>query len=183
MCKADVNGYLKKRKFYCEMAERMRFTGCQERKMKRKDTMGYRFRLIHNQMHKMMEAKRHANEEGAGALTGMQRWALGYLEAHKGEDIYQKDIEAEFAISRATASNMLAVMERKGLIRRISVEHDARLKKLVLTSEACRMLEQANRDIEEMEERMQKGMSPEEVSELRELLNRVLTNLGIEQEW
>lgn len=151
--------------------------------MKKKDTMGYRFRLIHNQMHKTMEAKRHANEDGAGSLTGMQRWTLGYLEAHTGEDIYQKDIEAEFSISRATASNMLAVMERKGLIRRISVEHDARLKKLVLTEEACRMLKQANRDIVEMEDSMTKGMSAEEVEILRDLLNRVLNNLGIEQEW
>ena len=92
------------------------------------DTIGYKIRLIHNQIHKRMEAKKQENEKEP--LTGMQRWTLGFLRDHDGKDIYQKDIETEFSVSRATASNMLAVMERKGLVRRETVEHDARLKKL-----------------------------------------------------
>ena len=75
------------------------------------DTIGYKIRLLHNQIHKRMEAKRQENEKEP--LTGMQRWTLGFLRDHDGKDIYQKDIETEFSVSRATASNMLAVMERK----------------------------------------------------------------------
>ena len=87
------------------------------------DTIGYKIRLLHNQIHKRMEAKRQENEKEP--LTGMQRWTLGFLRDHDGKDIYQKDIETEFSVSRATASNMLAVMERKGLVRREAVEHGA----------------------------------------------------------
>ena len=87
------------------------------------DTIGYKIRLLHNQIHKRMEAKRQENEKEP--LTGMQRWTLGFLRDHDGKDIYQKDIETEFSVSRATASNMLAVMERKGLVRREAVEHEA----------------------------------------------------------
>ena len=111
-------------------------------------------RLIHNRIHKQMEAKRIENE---GDITGMQRWALGYLNDHADCEIYQKDIEQEFNVSRATASNMLQIMERKELIRRESVSHDARLKKISLTQKAKNMVEKADVDIREMEQLITKG--------------------------
>lgn len=149
--------------------------------MKRSSTVGYKIRLIHNQIHKRMEAKRQENEEGL-TLTGMQRWTMGFLVDHEGEDIYQRDIEAAFSVSRATASNMLQVMERKGLIKRVSVEHDARLKKLLLTEDARSMLERVERDVNEMEEMLIKGMSKEEVAVLMSYLDRIIGNLDINQE-
>lgn len=149
--------------------------------MKRSSTVGYKIRLIHNQIHKRMEAKRQENEEGL-TLTGMQRWTMGFLVDHEGEDIYQRDIEAAFSVSRATASNMLQVMERKGLIKRVSVEHDARLKKLLLTEDARSMLERVERDVNEMEEMLIKGMTKEEVAVLMGYLDRIIGNLDINQE-
>ena len=98
-----------------------------------------------------MEAKRMENEDN---LTGMQRWILGFLKDHSDCEVYQKDIEEAFSISRATASNMLGVMERKGLIERAQVSHDARLKRLVLTDKAAALLDGAERDIREMEARL-----------------------------
>ena len=83
----------------------------------------------------------------------MQRWTLGFLKDHSDCEVYQKDIEEAFSISRATASNMLGVMERKGLIKRVAVSHDARLKRLVLTDKAAALLDGAERDIQEMEAR------------------------------
>lgn len=38
--------------------------------------IGYKIRLIHNQIHKRMEAKKQENEKEP--LTGMQRWTLGF---------------------------------------------------------------------------------------------------------
>lgn len=149
--------------------------------MKRSSTVGYKIRLIHNQIHKRMEAKRQENEEGL-TLTGMQRWTMGFLVDHEGEDIYQRDIEAAFSVSRATASNMLQVMERKGLIKRVSVEHDARLKKLLLTEDARSMLERVERDVNEMEEMLIRGMTKEEVAVLMGYLDRIIGNLDLNQE-
>ena len=45
-------------------------------RIKRSETIGYKIRLLHNQLHKNMEAKRMENEDN---LTGMQRWTLGFL--------------------------------------------------------------------------------------------------------
>lgn len=140
--------------------------------------IGYKIRLIHNQIHKRMEAKKQENEKEP--LTGMQRWTLGFLRDHDGKDIYQKDIETEFSVSRATASNMLAVMERKGLVRRETVEHDARLKKLVLTDKARTMVERSEQDMREMEALLEKGLSDEEVKDLKKYLDRMLLNLDVD---
>ncbi len=142
------------------------------------DTIGYKIRLIHNQIHKRMEAKKQENEKEP--LTGMQCWTLGFLRDHDGKDIYQKDIEMEFSVSRATASNMLAVMERKGLVRRETVEHDARLKKLVLTDKARTMVERSEQDMREMEALLEKGLSDEEVKDLKKYLDRMLLNLDVD---
>ena len=42
-------------------------------RIKRSETIGYKIRLLHNQIHKNMEAKRMENEDN---LTGMQRLML-----------------------------------------------------------------------------------------------------------
>ena len=139
--------------------------------------IGYKIRLIHNQIHKRMEAKKQENEKEP--LTGMQRWTLGFLKDHADREVYQRDIEEAFSVSRATASNMLAVMERKGLIERVQVSHDARLKRLVLTDKAAALLDGAERDIREMEARLTAGLSAEDVEHLKRCLDQMLQNLDV----
>ena len=107
----------------------------------------------------------------------MQRFTIGFLYHHKNEEIYQKDLETEFAISRATASNMLSVMERKGLIKRELVEHDARLKKLELTEQANKLHKQVEQDILEMEVLLTSGMTEDDKRRLHCYLDRMIQNL------
>lgn len=147
--------------------------------MGKEDSIGYRMRLIHNCIHKHMEAKRRANEDD---VTGMQRWILIYLKKQGEKEIYQKDIEQEFRVSRATASNMLQLMERKGLITRETASCDARQKRLMLTPEARKLLDRAEQDIYEMEARIQDGFSEEEKKKLREYLDRIMKNIGVTEE-
>lgn len=142
--------------------------------MKRADTIGYKIRLIHNQIHKRMEMKRQLC---ADDLTHMQRWTIGFLLEHETEDIYQRDIERVFSISRATASNMLQVMERKGLIERSPVEHDARLKKIVITELARKLEEHARANVAEMEELLTQGMTDEETACLKKCLDIMIRNI------
>ena len=129
-------------------------------RIKRSETIGYKIRLLHNQIHKNMEAKRMENEDN---LTGMQRWTLGFLKDHADREVYQRDIEEAFSVSRATASNMLAVMERKG----------------VLTDKAAALLDGAERDIREMEARLTAGLSAEDVEHLKRCLDQMLQNLDV----
>ncbi|SPU25488.1 MarR family transcriptional regulator [Bifidobacterium bifidum] len=59
-----------------------------------------------------------------------------FLDRNRNREIYQHTIEQKFCITRSTASRVLALMEKKGLIARESVAHDARCKRIVLTDKA-----------------------------------------------
>ncbi len=142
--------------------------------MKENNNVGYKLRMLHNQLHKRME---YGEAELTDNLTRMQKFTIGFLSHNKGREIYQKDIEAEFSISRATASNMLAVMERKDLIRREMVRHDARLKKIVLTEKAEQQLREIDKGITETEALLTKGMTGDDVRKLHQYLDLMIQNI------
>ena len=66
-------------------------------------------------------------------LTGIQVWILNFLFRRGETATFQRDVEAEFNVRRSTATEILKQMERGGLIRRVPVDYDARLKKIELT--------------------------------------------------
>jgi len=145
--------------------------------LSKEGNVGYKLRLLHNQLHNHIEHQKEQNEYMTGDLTRMQRFTIGFLYRHSDEDTYQKDLETEFAISRATASNMLAVMERKGLINREPVEHDARLKKVVLSEQAKQMYRQIEQDIMETERLLTDGLTEDDKRKLHQYLDTMIQNL------
>lgn len=88
---------------------------------------------------------------GDDSLTRMHQWIIGFLYRNSDKPIYQRDIEAEFKISRSTTSSMLTLMEKKGLLKRESVEWDARLKKITLTDAAIERHKRIMSAFEEMD--------------------------------
>lgn len=148
--------------------------------LNKEENIGYKLRLLHNQLHNRMEHKTEQGECAPEGLTRMQRFTIGFLYRHSGEEIYQKHLETEFAISRATASNMLSVMERKGLIIREPVAHDARLKQIVLTERAKKLHRQIEEDIKETERLLTKGMSEEDRQQLHQYLDIMIQNMVVD---
>ena len=54
-------------------------------------------------------------------VTGTNIRIIRFLECNQERDIYQKDVEKEFGITRSTASRVLVLMEEKGLVKRMGV--------------------------------------------------------------
>ena len=98
------------------------------------------------------------------------------------QDIYQKDIEEYFTITRSTASKVLSLMEQKGLIQRQAVAQDARLKKIILTDKAWEIREIMMADGEKLEETLLKGFREGEIETLRSYLKRIKDNISAAQE-
>src|SRR5215510_7586463 len=69
-------------------------------------------------------------------LTPVQFMLLLYLFDNEDKDMFQRDIEATFKIRRSTVTNLIQSVEKKGYVKRESVESDARLKRLCLTDKA-----------------------------------------------
>lgn len=80
-----------------------------------------------------------ATEAGVDKVTVMHGWIMRCIDNNRDRDIYQRDLESEFGISRSSVTNILNLMEKKGYIERVSLKSDARLKKLILTENGERM--------------------------------------------
>ena len=110
--------------------------------------------------------------------TMMQKLFLGYLDAHRDRDVYQKDLEATFHIRRSTASGILQIMVRDGLLVREPVKGDARLKRLVLTPIAQEQLSQMQQDLLRVENKATAALTKQELETLFTLLDKVRGSLA-----
>lgn len=136
--------------------------------------IGNKVRVIHNYIDKYF----HSSWEKAGIEpTRMQCATLHYLRRHQDEDVFQKDLEAAFSISGATVTNILKVMEKDGLIIRVPMEKDARLKKLVMTEKGMQYDKVAYSNVARLEAGMEKGFTEEEIARFREYLDRLTQNI------
>ena len=136
--------------------------------------LGNKVRIVHNYIDKYF----HTSWEKAGIEpTRMQCATLHYLRRHQDEDVFQKDLEAAFSISGATVTNILKVMEKDGLITRVPMEKDARLKKIVMTEKGMKYVKAAHSNVVRLEEGMEKGFSEEEIRRFREYLDRLTQNI------
>lgn len=76
-------------------------------------------------------------------LTRMQMSIIDFIARYENEkDIFQKTIEQEFNIRRASATSALKLMEKKDLIVRAPMVNDARLKRIVLTPHSRSMIDE-----------------------------------------
>lgn len=113
----------------------------------------------------------------ADQLTGTNGWIIDYLYRHQDRDIFQKDIEETFDVTRSTASKVITLMEKKGMLIRTNVPHDARLKKLTLTPLALEIEATIIKDIQQFEKQLIKGLSEQEISTLFHCLAQIRNNL------
>ena len=143
--------------------------------MEEERRIGFFLREIHNQIRKVVH--RSFPKSDWMQPTQLQAGILGYLYHHRDDSVYQKDLEREFKISRATATNTLQVMERDGFIVRRSLDKDARLKRIQLTDEAYQHHRKVEAHMKMMDRRLLEGMSQEETDELYRLLGILQGNL------
>lgn len=86
---------------------------------------------IMNQLHRM--SSEGDFETCTGSMSVSQLACISFLAYQKGRPVYQRDLENCFKLRRSTISSLLTTLEKKGLLQRVPVPHDARLKGLVLT--------------------------------------------------
>ena len=115
------------------------------------------------------------NKNFVESATGSNAWILLYLSSH-GE-VCQRDLEKEFCITRSTASKVVILMEKKGFIRRESVEGDARLKRLLLTEKGKQIVDIIKDDKYVVEQTLVKGFTREELETFCSYVERMKNNI------
>ena len=144
--------------------------------MDREKDIGFAVRRLSNLIKRDVESSR--TKLGIDPVKGINGWAIKYFYDNRNKDIFQKDFETEFSIRRSTASCILKTMEQKGLIERLSVESDARLKKLVLTNKAIEIHQKITEEIDQREQRLRQGIDPEDL----EIFFKVMRQLSLNME-
>ncbi len=111
-------------------------------------------------------------------------WILSrvFESEHFGVPLYQRDFEVEFGITRSTASKVLSGLEKKGLIRRAGVSHDARLKQIKLTEKSNAISRSIFSETKALEEKLERGFSRDELNTLFSYLERIENNLAAADE-
>lgn len=113
----------------------------------------------------------------ATSVTSSNSFILGYLARHSNENVYQKDIEERFSITKSTTSKVLKLMEQNGLIERVDVKEDARLKKIILTEKGNAIHESVKFALDQIEIKALDGFSEEEKLQLFLYFDRIKENL------
>lgn len=101
-----------------------------------------------------------------------------YLNDHRGENVYQRDLEKQFGIRRSTATRLLQLMESNGLITREPVSSDARLKKITLTEKGFAFDAQVRGEIERFETALTQSFTAEELEEFFRLTEKLRVTLS-----
>lgn len=136
--------------------------------------LGHKINRISRSIDRYFDRKRCSKTECIPRSQGMM---IGYIMDNPGQNIFQKDIEAEFHLSGATVTNMLKSLEKNGYIVRTPMENDARLKRIELTQKALDHENRVRENIMVIEEAMHEGFSKEEFNMMLGFLDRVIDNM------
>ena len=144
--------------------------------------IGIRLRMVNNAVRRYIDRNTDMKSEmeRINHITCSNGWIIGhlYMMENLGRDVYQRDFEKDFGITRSTASKVLTLLEKKGLLARVAATHDGRMKKIVLTDASREMGREIKNRVKEMEERLKAGFTENELNVFYGYLDRILDNLS-----
>lgn len=111
-------------------------------------------------------------------LTVAQAYTIDFIILEgEDKDIFQKDLEKGLDLKRCSISLMLNNMEKNGLIQRVPVAEDARLKKILLTDKSHKLYEKISTGINSVEDRLIKEITEDELKVFYNVLDKIRNNL------
>lgn len=146
--------------------------------MEDKKRLGVSFKIIANTIKRTIHQSLDYN------LTDNQMFILIYVAKNQSKkDILQKDIEKILNIRRSTTTEILQIMERENLIKRIAVLDDKRLKKIILSDKGLNYVKQFEKKIKQVEKCLLNDISEEEQEQFFKILEKIKTNLNNIKYW
>ena len=107
----------------------------------------------------------------------LQAKILKYILDHKEEVVCGKDLENYFHISKATISEVLMAMEKRAIIKRISMPDDARSKRIVLTDTSLERFQELEKNFQSINEELLHNVSKKELECFLNVLQKMKNNI------
>ena len=137
--------------------------------------VGYEIRRLDNAIKKRIDGV--LKTKGLDEATVTNGWILRYLYDNRDKYVYQKDIEKHFNMGRSTVTGIIKVMESHELIKRESVDDDARLKRVILLPKGEEVHKIISKVIYETNVKLVEGVSSEELNALLQILTKIGKNI------
>lgn len=136
---------------------------------------GYEIRRLDNAIKKRVGVR--LREAGIDEGTATNGWVLKYLYDNRDSEVYQKDIERHFRISRSTVAGIIKQLEQNQCIRRESVENDARLKRVILLPKGEEIHKIIKQSFMETDTQLIEMVSPQELETFLQILEKIINHL------
>lgn len=142
---------------------------------KHKCYFGYVIRELDILMGRTIDSE--AKKLGLKDIRGPQAKVLRFVFYNSERKIYQKDIEQELALRKASITKMLNGMEENGYIERVVSPRDKRLKQIVLTDKANRTMKNIETMLFDIEAQLTRDISQEEHEQFLQITEKIKHNL------
>lgn len=111
------------------------------------------------------------------SYSGTEGKLIHFLFENSDKTVFQKNIESVFGLRASTATQVLASLERSGLIKRVPGKADGRYKEIVLTEKAEEYRRSVYLDMETLDRRITEGIEPGEIELWRGITQKMINNM------
>lgn len=108
----------------------------------------------------------------------LQGRIMDYLVLNQGKEVFQKDLEKDLNVSKATVSSALFTMEKNNIVKRTTSKDDARSKQIVVTEESIRVHENMKIVFDNLDKELTKNMSTDEIEAFFNTIEKLRKNLN-----
>lgn len=140
---------------------------------KEHEPIGFKFRLIHEGFAKMLN--RQLREED---MTFSQMILVSYLWENREKKITQKDISEALHIKHPTTIGLLKRLEDKGMVKVVVDPDNRKYRNIAITSKGEEFIERNDERRKQTNRNLIEGFDDDEISQLRNLLDRVIDNMN-----
>jgi DNA-binding MarR family transcriptional regulator len=113
-------------------------------------------------------------------LTGVEGMTMGYFFRHQDMVLTARLVMDRFHITKATASQTLNGLEKKGLISMKPLPGDKRVKRIVLTEKGEAVQAEFKVIFAEINGQIEKGISEADKETFRSVLHKMMDNVGFD---
>ena len=110
-------------------------------------------------------------------LTCSQHAIIAYLFDHKSVETTQRDLEETFSLKNPTVTGLLNLLEKKGMIQRVTNPKDRRSNIIKLTDKSLALEKQLTASRKMAEDAILKGFTPDEKQQLESFMRRLMDNI------
>ncbi len=143
--------------------------------MELKQSLGNQLRILTNAIrHTVCIHNRGALNHN---ITMLQMGILRHLLKHQGIPVFQKDIEEQIEIGKSTLSEVINVMEKNDLLKRVPSRKDGRYRELVITEKGREVGRSFAEGAEKFNEQLCTGISDEELRICLDIIERMTENV------